>query len=54
LIGENHDDFIGKIEFALTNPKPRTEISDSIKSESWEAKIDELRGIMAKSEKVRK
>jgi glycosyltransferase involved in cell wall biosynthesis len=51
LIGKNHGDFIGKIEFALENPKPREEISDSIRHESWEAKIDELRGIMAKSEK---
>ncbi len=54
LIGESHEDFIGKIEFALANPKSREEISDSIKSESWEAKIDELREIMLKSEKVKK
>ena len=54
LIGENHQDFIGKIEYALANPKSREEISDSIKAESWEAKIDELREIMAKSEKVKK
>ncbi len=54
LLGEDHDDFIAKIEFALVNPKSREEISDSIKAESWEAKIDELRGIMSKSEKVKK
>ncbi len=54
LIGETDEDFIKKIEFASENPKPREEISDSIRHESWEAKIDELRGIMLKSEKVKK
>ncbi len=54
LIGETDEDFIKKIEFALENPKPREEISDSIRHESWDAKIDELRGIMLKSEKVKK
>lgn len=46
LIGENHADFIEKIEFVLKNPKSKEEISDGIKLESWEAKIDELREIM--------
>ncbi len=54
LIGENHADFIAKIEYALENPKSREEISDSIRAESWEAKIDELRVIMMKSGKVKK
>jgi glycosyltransferase involved in cell wall biosynthesis len=48
LVGENHDDFIAKIEFALRNPKSKESISDNIKHESWDAKIDELREIMAK------
>lgn len=48
LIGENHADFIEKIEFVLENPKSKEAISDGIKLESWEAKIDELRGIMQK------
>ncbi len=48
LIGENHTDFIEKIEFAFENPKSREEISDSIKTESWESKIDELREILGK------
>ncbi len=50
-IGENHQDFIRQIEAALKNPKSKTETSDSVRSESWEARIDELREIM---EKVRK
>lgn len=48
LIGENHADFIEKIEFVLANPKSKEEISDGIRLESWEAKIDELREIMEK------
>lgn len=50
LIGENHQDFIEKIEFVLANPKSKEEVSDGIKTESWESKIDELRLIM-KSER---
>ena len=46
LIGENHLDFIEKIEYALENPPAKEKISDSIKSESWDAKIEELRLIM--------
>ncbi len=49
LVGENHDDFIAKIEFALQNPKSKETISDNIRHESWEAKIDELREIMLKN-----
>jgi glycosyltransferase involved in cell wall biosynthesis len=54
LVGANHADFIKKIEFALNNPKPKAEISDGIKHESWEAKVDELREIMSKSERAKK
>ena len=46
-IGETREDFINEIEQALKNPKPRAEISDSIKFESWESRIDELREIIA-------
>jgi glycosyltransferase involved in cell wall biosynthesis len=53
LIGEGRADFIEKIERALANPKPKTKISDSIKNESWDAKVDELRVIMGKSEKAK-
>ena len=53
-IGETHDDFIKQIEAALKNPKSKIEISDSVKSESWEARVDELREIMGKSERVKK
>ncbi len=47
LVGTDHDDFIAKIEQALNYPKPRTAVSDAVRHESWEAKVDELRAIMA-------
>lgn len=46
-IGKSHEDFIRQVEAALKNPPPKTEISDSVKSESWEARVDELREIIA-------
>lgn len=54
LVGENHADFIEKIDYALNNPKPKEEISDGISHESWDAKVNELREIIAKCEKVKK
>jgi len=48
-ISETHEDFISQIEQALKNPKPKIEISESIKFESWEARVDELREIIARS-----
>ena len=49
FIGENHAHFIGQIENALKSRKPRAEISDAVRHESWDAKIDELRSIMIKT-----
>jgi glycosyltransferase involved in cell wall biosynthesis len=51
LVGENHPDFIAKIERILENPKPREEVSDAIRHESWDAKVDELRAVMQKGRK---
>lgn len=48
LVGENHEAFIARIEEILQNPKPREEVSDAIRHESWDAKVDELREIMRK------
>ncbi|MFM9903223.1 MAG: glycosyltransferase [Pyrinomonadaceae bacterium] len=47
LIGTSHEDFIAKIEYSLAHPKPRKDVSDAIAHESWEAKIEELRQIVA-------
>ncbi len=45
-IGQSHEDFIRQIEEALKNPGPQKLISDSVKNESWEARVDELREII--------
>ncbi|MGI8788084.1 MAG: glycosyltransferase [Pyrinomonadaceae bacterium] len=47
-IGKTREEFIEQIEEALAHPKSKEEISDSVKAESWEARIDDLRAIMAK------
>ena len=52
-IGENHADFIRQIEAALNEVRQPKTISDSVKNESWEARVDELRRIIAKSEKAK-
>lgn len=49
LVGTDHDDFIAKIELALRSPQPREAVSDAIRHESWEGKIEELREILAKN-----
>lgn len=46
LVGTNHEHFIEQIENALNNPIDKETISDEIKHESWDAKVDELREIM--------
>jgi len=46
LVGVDHDDFIAKIEQALTSQQPRDVVSDAVAHESWEAKVGELREIM--------
>ena len=52
-IGEIHADFIRQIEAALNEVRQPKTISDSVKNESWEARVDELRRIIAKSEKAK-
>lgn len=51
LVGTDHADFIGKIEGALAHSKPRETVSDAIRHESWEAKVDELREILSMARK---
>lgn len=48
-VGTDHADFIAQIERALESAKPRAAISDAIRGESWDAKVDELRAIMRKT-----
>ncbi|HEY0427327.1 MAG TPA: glycosyltransferase [Pyrinomonadaceae bacterium] len=48
-VGATHEDFIFQIEEALRSKLTRGEISDSIKRESWDAKIEELRKIIERA-----
>lgn len=52
LVGRNHQEFIDHLETALKSKKGRVEISDSIKHESWEAKVEELRQIVGKADRA--
>ena len=49
LVGTDHANFIERIEEGLKSRKPRAEISDAVRHESWDAKVDELRSIMIKT-----
>jgi glycosyltransferase involved in cell wall biosynthesis len=48
LVGVDHPDFIAKIEEALAQPAARHEVSDRIRNESWESKVEELRRLLSK------
>lgn len=48
-IGRTHNEFIAEIENALKNPRPKQEISEAIRAESWESRIDELREIIGRA-----
>lgn len=45
-IGRTDSEFIHEIEKALAAPAVRKEVSDSIRHESWEARVDELREVI--------
>jgi len=47
LVGKDHADFIAKVEAAVRSSKPREQVSDAIRHESWEARVDELRAVIA-------
>lgn len=46
-IGDDAPSFIAKIEEALKDPGPKRERSDAMRKESWDGKVDEIRGHMA-------
>lgn len=48
LVARDHEDFLGKIEEALRSTRSRQEISDSVRHESWDAKVEELRELLAR------
>ncbi len=46
LVAGSHDEFNDMIEEALREKRSRIEISDSVRHESWEARVEELRGLL--------
>ena len=49
-IGHDHASFIREVELALQDPGPSVARSESIRSESWGARVDELRASLARLE----
>lgn len=49
-IGHDHASFIREVELALQDPGPSVARSESIRSESWAARVDELRASLARLE----
>ncbi len=47
LIGRNPEEFCDMIAEALKNPGPSYARSDSVRSESWTARVDEIRACIA-------
>ena len=46
-IGRDRESFVAEIKEALRDPGPSVARSEAIKSESWEARVDEVRGHLA-------
>ena len=53
-IARNSQDFIDELHSALTAPRPRAELSHKMDSESWEARLDEIRAHLSWSSTNRK
>ena len=46
-IGRDHAGFIAEVEAALADPGPKPERSALVRSESWEARVEAIRGHVA-------
>ena len=46
-IGKNHEHFLEQVEEALKRPGPQIEISESVRAESWEARLAEIESHLA-------
>ncbi len=49
LVAADHEDFLAKLESAITNKVAGGIVSDSVKDESWEAKVEELRELLGRT-----
>lgn len=47
LVGSNDGEFLAKLKEALSTNRSRGEISESVQHESWDAKVEELRELIA-------
>jgi glycosyltransferase involved in cell wall biosynthesis len=47
LVAADHGDFLDKLDIALSETRSRKEMSDSVRHESWDAKVEELRELLA-------
>jgi len=46
-IGTDRESFVREVEIALREPGPSGERSERVRSESWDARVDELRGYLS-------
>ncbi len=46
-IGKSHEHFLEQVEAALQRPGPQVEISESVREESWEARLGEIESHLA-------
>jgi glycosyltransferase involved in cell wall biosynthesis len=46
-IGRDREHFLREVEAALESPGPHVEMSEAIRTESWEARVDEIRRCLA-------
>ncbi len=51
-IGSSVEEFICEIELALADPGPSRARSEAIRAESWEARVDEIRGHLSSTEQA--
>jgi hypothetical protein len=50
-IGRDQESFVNEVREALREPGPDIERSEAIRSESWEARVDEVRAHLAALER---
>lgn len=46
-VAKTHDDFVNEIREALKDPGPKAERSEAVRGESWQARLDTVRGYIA-------
>ena len=54
ITADTHDEFIKALEVALKDPGPKLSRSESMRHESWEGRVEQLRGHIANIEQARK